>query len=318
MNRPAKPVFQKILNALSTYRDTVSAICAKYRADLEKARAYASKFKDEKAILRDRQTELTALARNEIREAGAQLGADIARQIGSLNDVLQDDLCHAVPRATMDLLNLYSTYGIKPTRGQLTALLTVNNGHLIGLEAIRGMLQKNGSNFTVKFADATQLEGDLETLSRFATMAERAYAVPQEYLREAVQIFAGQSETVPEPAERGTGEMLKTITTTAPATVYAYRDGAAYDTMRAHDLGSLQAASVNFDTMCERVQEMAGYWSADLGELEISEQLFDGMPEEKSATEIAESEEPQTALARDLGRAQAAAASAEGLKRMAR
>lgn len=307
MNKPARPIFSKIITAMTTYNDTVSAICEKYRKDLAAAAKYAAKYKDEKQILADKRAELSAEARKAIKYQGREMGVAVAECLDKLKDLVETDLCHAVPRGTLDLLNLYNTYGINPTKTEIEALVTINAGHPTGLRCIQAMLKKNGSAYTVKFADTNQLEDDIISLAQFAVMAEYTPAVPQEYLHEAVQIFAGKKETevVPAPANAyGTsvGDTLKTNELAKAAHIYRFKDGEAVDTMRDHDIISLQVACTDFTNMFTAAQNMSKYWSADVGELELSEADYENLPAEESATSIEESEEPAIELAREMGK----------------
>lgn len=306
MQKPARPIFAKIITAMTEYNDTVTAICEKYRKDLAAAAMYAAKYKDETRILSDKRAELSTEARKEIKQHGREMGVAIAECLEKLRDLLETDLCNAVPRGTLDLLNLYNTYGLAPSKSELEALIIINNGHLVGLRGIQAMLKKTKSIYAVKFADSAQLENDIATLARFAVMAEYTPAVPQEYIHEALQIFAPKAVTEAVPAQgtafsEGVGHTLKTYEELKPAHVFRFLNGEPTDTQTDHDQISLQIASADFSTMFTNAQNMSKYWSYDIGELEFSTDEYENLPEEKSATSIEASEEVNTETARKMG-----------------
>lgn len=339
MNKPARPIFSTIIKAMEDYRDTVAAVCEKYRKDVDAAAKYAAKYKDEKQILADKRLELTTKARETIRKLGRDMGVTIAMQLDKLKDLVETDLCHAVPAGAQQLLNLYNTYGPMPlTKTEIETLVTVNGGHITGLRCIAALLKRTGSPYTVRFADVEQLESDMARLARFAVLAEYSPAVPQEYLHEAVQIFAGEKHIEVVPAKREwlqgaaasnelkifdntAGDTLKVNELAKAAHIYRFINGEAVDTQRDHDIISLQGECADFESTLEAAREMSKYWSSDIGEVkdpdeeenatdtetteETEEDEYNNLPAEESATKIEESEDADIALARQLGREQA-------------
>lgn len=318
----ARPIFKRLLDAMETYAQNVTATAAKFREDYEGAKKYASVYKDEKHILADRRTKLAAKAREEITRQGAELGEVAAQCAQELNDCVQDHLRHPVPAATEKLLNLYSRYHLQLSKSEVEALLTVNGGHVLGLRLINAMLKENKAPYKVDFIPLETYEKDISDLAQFAMMAEYEPAFPVDYLHEAVLIFGGQKETevAPKQANPGrgdysnTGDVLRVNELAKAAKVYKLINGQPVETEQDMDFIYLNMASVAFGELNKRivgytdqdgkeVTGMAQYWAADIGHtVDDISYTDDTTPDPVSGTKIDTSEEPAVALAREMGK----------------
>ena len=313
-----KPIFKKILEAMETYAQSVTATAAKFREDYAAAGRYAAQFKDEKRILADKRTKLASTAREAITRQGAELGETVAQCVQELNNCKEEHLRHPVPAATEKLLNLYSRYNMKLSKSEVENLLTVNGGHILGLRFIKAMLKETHSKYTVDFVPLETYEDDISALAQFAMLAEYDPAFPVDYLPEAVLIFGGQKETEitqkqANPAKgdySSTGDILRVNELAKAAKVYRIINGQVEETAQDMDFISLNAASAAFGELHERIAGntekgitgMAQYWAADMGQtLDDIGSNDDVTPKPTSGTTIETSEAPGEDLARELG-----------------
>jgi hypothetical protein len=314
----ARPIFKRLLEAMETYAQNVTATVAKFREDYEAAAKYASAYKDEKRILADKRTKLASKAREEITHQGAELGEVAARCARDLNECVQDHLRHPIPAATEKLLAMYSGYNLKLSYSEVEALLTVNGGHILGLRAINAMLKETGSKYKVNFIPLETYEKDVSDLARFAMLAEYEPAIPVEYLPEAVLIFGGQKETeiVPKQANpdkndyNATGDTLRVNELVKAAHVHRIINGQVVETQQDMDFIYLNAASVAFGDLNERITGnsekgktgMAQYWAADIGHtVDDIGYTDDTTPDPVSGTKIEDATTPGEELGHEMG-----------------
>ena len=325
LNETPRSIFKKLLQAMELYAANVTSTAEKFRTDYAEAARYAAAYKDEKRILSDKRTKLSAKAREEVNRYGASLGEAAAECVKALNDCLEDHLVKPVPAATEKLLNLYSRYKLPMSKSELDAALTVNAGHLTGLRLLNAMLKECGSQYEIDFVELSQYENDIQDLARFALLAEFEPAFPMEYLHEAALIYCGQKELEVVPAkdvkttnvngsEYGkAGDVIRTNELNKAAHQYRIKNGKAVETMTDMDINYLSGVSVDFSMLYKRIvggttkgengEEkevigMAQYWIRDLGRDFVFND--DVVPEARSGTQIVLSEDPAMKNAADM------------------
>ena len=314
----ARPIFKRLLQAMETYAEGITATAKKFKEDYEAAAKYASAYKDEKRILADKRTKLASKAREDINRYGAELGEAVGKCAQELNDCVHDHLIHPVPAGTEKLLNLYGRYNLPLSRSEVENLLTVNGGHVLGLRFINAMLKETHSKYKVDFVPLEKYEQDISDLAQFAMLAEYEPAFPVDYLHEATLIYGGNKEieVVQKQANPGrgdyssTGDVLRTNELNKAAHVYRLVNGQVQETQQEMDLIYLNGASAAFSSLYERivgneekeVTGMAQYWAADIGHtVDDISYKDDTTPDPVSGTKIEDATTPGEDLARELG-----------------
>ena len=138
MNLRAKTIFDSIVTRARAYSGKVSSILANYENEMGNVQSEAGKFNEnyKKEFIAEKQKSLAGKTRRDLAEAADDFREKTLKDAEALRNQLDDVLCKPVSIALMNHLNVYNQFGIVPSRSQITALLTLNEGNQLGLQAI--------------------------------------------------------------------------------------------------------------------------------------------------------------------------------------
>lgn len=236
MNIRAKTIFDNIGILASAYSRKVSFILANYENEMEKVQSDAGKFNEDykKEFIAEKQKSLAGKAKHDLAEAADDFREKTLKDAEALRNQLDDVLCKPVSIALMNHLNVYNQFGIVPSRSQITALLTLNEGNQLGLQAIKSMLSKNHSPLTINFPGVKQFEDDIDVVEKLAYAAD--HHVPYDHFHAGCEVYKNDRVT------------------------YRRADGSTYENGQVWDKIELTTQNVKMKTLVDAVGKMGDAW----------------------------------------------------------
>ncbi len=243
-----KRIFDNFGRAFESYRSSVNAALAEYRAGAERASREASAFKDEQAELTKRKAELISTTRSRIKAADNELHDRVMEHIPKLREALSAYITAKPDSNFMEMLRDVKTFHLTLSRSELEALVPSAEGNFTALKALQSVANDNG--YTMTAPDIAAFLDDVKAL-------ERAARVPVmyagDYVSEAAEVLDDR------PVFRDDGSIAYTTG----------RPDALYLIMRGQELDGLT------DSLVEVADRWSGSFVPQLSELEPIE-LDDG------------------------------------------
>lgn len=189
LNRSTQLYFTHIQDAVSKYQKNVTDILTTYRAAKQKATAEKDKYKDSAGFYQETMNAAKTAARASIQYEREQLQEAVQDEIDNLQRALVAQMV-IKPQATFsDLLAVYQTFNIQPSRAEIQELMSKNCGNSLGLRALNSVLEQTKAPYRIKTLDAAAYEKDLRELR--ALIREDMLWAPSELSPENHEIFAG-------------------------------------------------------------------------------------------------------------------------------
>lgn len=311
MNKQNRLIIDLLKASNEKYSASLTQICENFITQRDKAKSYSSRFKDENAIFVDQMKDIIAEDRAKIHEAQNDLSEVYAKQVGKLEESMQESLVHALNMAFVQRLSFYQTTGIAPTRSEIESLVTLASGHLVCLAGIDRILENNHSDYRLRYTSIPALESDLEALRKFSKLVPAATNIEQAKTLSEILGDMGKSTTV---TPRGTGfagielpgETLSTSMVSKGEPVKRLVNGKAIQTGAVYDFALLNSEALIFQKMESALDEMSIRWAdVTTPAIELLSKEIKSDDNEISGTEVVESEDKSLALVKELG-AQAA------------
>ncbi len=194
MNKYCKQSFDKIKGAAAGYRRRVADVLSKYRATMDTAKEQAKMFKDENAHVAGARAGAITTARNAIKIAQNDFSAVVGAEISVLRDELSRHIAAVPSDNYINLLRVYSDFGIIPSRMEIDSLLTQAGNSTLSLRVLNRTLEKVGSEYRIEYQDTGELEADIAALDKLAT--EPIMYSPDGLHPAAVDVFGGTRRPV--------------------------------------------------------------------------------------------------------------------------
>ncbi len=304
MNKLNVAIFKLIVNAAGTFKTSVIDTLMNYRKEMEKAREYASQFKDENAILNGQRSLLVSTAQERIRKAQRIFASELKRYTDQLSDQLQSHVSEPLDAVFRDQLHTIAQFGLKPSKTQIEALLKANNGNAIGIAALSKVLSDVGSQYQINFRSIEKYESDLQKI-RLLMVDPIAYDIDNSSYDNSGQNLHHEAVEVMSSLEQ----------------IFARDDGTLYTRGTHWDNTSLLIARSTFESTIEDIEQMQHAWISDISfqaaeaqnnadnlktELLASVGIDPEQAEEhESSTKITDSDSEALQLAIELGKSTA-------------
>ena len=146
------------------------------------------------------------------------------------------------------------------------ALLTLNEGNQLGLQAIRAMLDKNHSPLTINFPGAKQFEDDIATIEELANSAD--HYLPYDHFHAGCEVYKNDRVT------------------------YRRTDGSTYQTGQTWDSIELTTRNAKMKTLVDSVAERGLIWLDAVTSATIDAASEEYLKEERKRAYINGEEEP--------------------------
>lgn len=108
------------------------------------------------------------VAADKIKQLKGSFTTTLNGAVDSLQTALLESMTTAPNPSFLTKLDVYGHYNIQPTKIEIEALLKSNEGRMLGLRALNGVLAGLDSHFRVRSASLEDVETDLESLRRLA------------------------------------------------------------------------------------------------------------------------------------------------------
>lgn len=191
MKKEVKHIFDDIQNEFDRYASTTNDIFARYRKQVDQAKAQCSKYKDEIGELRKAKESLAAPARREIEAADQKLHDQVTGYCKALRAALSEHICTSPAAGFVQTLRNYKDFGLSPSRFELDALIIQAGGSYQGLR----LLQAVTSKYKLNFPQAEDYEADLTRIERAARTP--VLYEPSGYAEEAHEILPNARRYLP-------------------------------------------------------------------------------------------------------------------------
>lgn len=251
-------LFKNLQAELKSYQSTVSSVLTDFAKERENARQYASKFKDEDAIFADKMRECIPNVRNRLSSVNADFAGKIRVLHTEMENSLLDALCKPQGQAFLRLLDVYEQHGLLPSKTELNALVTLNEGNLVGFRLINNLLKLVESKYRIQCPEVETLEKTLEDLQHLAEELELMPTFSLARLREGREVFGrfGVKTTVADAH-------ISSTCISEPAPVLRKdADGNIKTTgQKWDDIGLAINASI-FDGLPDRINNIASPWTS--------------------------------------------------------
>lgn len=304
MNQMNIQLFKLIVNAAETFKRRVNDALLVYRTEMNEARQYAARFKDETAVLNNQKSLLIASTQEKIRKAQRVLASELERYTDQLTDQLHSHVSEPLDAGFRDQLLTIAQFGMKPSKTQIEALLKTNGGNAIGIEALSKVLSDVESPYRITFRDITEYENDISKIRSlmfdpitYDMNGTDQYSEGENLHHEAVEVMSS--------LER----------------LFFREDGTQYTKGFRWDNISLLIARNAFESTIEDIEKMQQSWIADVSfqaaevQNEAEEQKTDILDSDgaetdqakqaedyESSTTITDSDSDAITLARKLGK----------------
>lgn len=265
MNKYNKTSIEKLQRAAKTYQRDVTSALEKYRQTMTQARKDAEVYKDESSFLAGKKGGAVTTARNSIKIAENVFTAEVKAEIGNLKDELHRHLITAPNDNFLSALNVYATYGIKPGKAEISALIESAGGNSLSLRALDAVLQKTGAEYRVKVPGADAFERDIDNLERIAE--GHIFWSDEDHHHELVEVFSGVNREI------------------------RAEDGSYYDAGYRWDNTALIISSKGFEKSIADIAGMAGRWSDNILPTMYKSEAYPNKTDEKTGAQITGAEQ---------------------------
>ena len=188
MNRFIKDHFVTIQKSADRLkRETIKAL-KQYQQSEQTAKEESKQYKDEKAIYAARTSSAKAKARTAIQLAQNIYDGEIKAEIAALKQTAQDHLTAQPKPEFLNLLTVYNTFGLQPSRVELEALAQRAGGNSLALRALNKTLENTGSRYRIQTPDAAEYEADISELER---LTDHTMWAPKSLHSAAVAVWGG-------------------------------------------------------------------------------------------------------------------------------
>ena len=259
MNRLNEKTFLDLRAAAGTFRTAIEKACLEYRQEKEKSTRYKDDIA-EQYILNARNR-----ARQDIQVARDDFSAEANAQIKNLRDELSRSLLLRPNTVLVEEVQLFSNFGLKPTKLEVEALRDMNNANILGGKIINAMLEKTGSNWRLDTSATEAFEKDLKDLSTWAN-ADVLY-VPENYIHEISEIMTGAPHLINNA------------------------DGSLVDMGRTWDFNDMLITSSIFKAVVDDMVAMSERWTGDIIPTLYQENLYPDKVNPETGEEISGTEQ---------------------------
>ena len=297
MNRKSYYTVKDIEDAEKTYREDVNAALQHYKEKSEAIRTTATKFKDEANYIAENEKPLKEETRHLIDQAGRKYSAKLIKGADVLRAELKNALAQPLNPEFVNRLAFYKTAGIEPSRTEIETLLSLAGKHPAAIRALAKFLDDTNAPFEIECTTLETFENDISSLERLAS-SQILYS-DLNYLSVLLRVEKEQPKLV----LRG--------------------DGQLHDAGFRHDNISLTINCTSQPAVIKSLVSHLNAWAADISsrvrereaqneqreEAEVARLTNTKYtpPQTKSTTAITERNDQGTELAREMGRADAAA-----------
>lgn len=237
MNNFTMSLFDLIINAADTLKESMTEALRKYRAEMTKVTEDAKVFKAEEEYISGKKTILVATAQEAISKAQRVFRSNIERYSEQLHDELERHVSEPINSDFREQLLTIAQFRIQPSETQIKALLKANNGNSVGLSAIAKVLDDVQSPYRVNFRETKDYEDDLKMIERWSI---QPIAYDADYHHEACDVMRGQR--------------IKRIRDD----LSTFEDGTTFDSI------ALITGSADFENKKETVKSMKNSWVCDV------------------------------------------------------
>lgn len=280
MNHINTAVFQLIRTSAESLKESITASLQKYRKEVAEAAEESERYKDENGYLASRKHFFAELARGEIEKTQRIFQDKLSRYAETLTGELEKHVSTPLNGSFRDQLLTIAQFKIRPSRTQIEALLKINDGHPVGLQALTKVLSDVGSEFQIISKPIADYERDIKYIEQLA-IQPISYDIL--YHHEAVEILSGTNIVQVRP------------------------DGRTFENGMTFDSTSLLAATSGFENAVDRIEGMGSSWAADVT-YRSADEMSDHGPDRnvESSVSIEESDTQAVEIAKELGRQKAA------------
>lgn len=164
MKKEVKHIFDNIEQEFDRYGSTCNDIFARYRGQVDRAKAQCSKYKDESGELRKAKESLAAAARLEVEKADQKLHDQVSGYCEALRAALSEHVCTPAAPGFVQTLRNYKDFNVQPSRFELDALIRQAVGNYQGLRLLQAVTGK----YKLTFPQVEDYEADLARIERAA------------------------------------------------------------------------------------------------------------------------------------------------------
>lgn len=236
MNKYISSTFDDLKRAETDYRDAVKSALVDYRRTMSRATEEAKQYKDESAHINGKKATAAHNARVAIQMGENAFTVALNVAVKSLRDDLHQHLTTRPSPAFLDAVKLYHDFGIRPSRAEIEALMTLNGGSSLGYRVINQVLKDTHSEYTIDAPDSAAYEADLAALEKLAHGNIRF--VPDGYIHEMGEVYGGEKR------------------------LFMRDDGTTYDMGYRWDTTSLLMASAGYKEGAGAIEAMSDRWSS--------------------------------------------------------
>lgn len=259
MNRLNEKTFLDLRAAAGTFRTAIEKACQQYWQEKEKFTRYKDDIA-EQYILNARNR-----ARQDIQVARDSFAEEANAQIKNLRDELSRSLLLRPNTVLVEEVQLYSNFGLKPTKLEVEALRDMNGGNILGGKVINAMLEKVGSDWRLDTSATEQFVKDLKDLSTWAN-ADVLY-IPENNIHEISEIMTGAPHLV------------------------NIADGSLMDVGRTWTFDDMLITSNIFKVVVDDMVAMSERWTSDIIPTLYQEELYPDKEDPETGEEISGAEQ---------------------------
>lgn len=161
-------LLNEMVDAHVRYLNGVSDIYKTYDKEAKLAHTQSFAYKDEKQFILNTMAPKKQAAKEGIARLQRLHNEEMQLVAEEMKTRYYEAITKKPSAEFMSALSVYKDFGINGTPLQYEALLAANKGNLLGLMAIKNVMQQNNSAYTVEFIPAENFEKDLETLMKIA------------------------------------------------------------------------------------------------------------------------------------------------------
>lgn len=236
MNLINRDILDLILAAAETLRNETCRILESYRNNMERERRIGARYKDESDYVKDKQQELSSIARNDIAKAESVFAAKVEKYAGQMKNELEKHLSEPVNQQFRDKLKMIADFDLQPECVEIEDLIRLNRGNQTGLSALARTLEKVDSPYRIQYHSAKDFTNDI---AEIRGLGRNLKYIPSEYLHEGIEVYDGITED------------------------YVYPNGNVLHNGISYDRVSLIANQFDFESRIEKIKGLKDTWTAD-------------------------------------------------------
>ncbi len=160
------------------YLDSVKRVYTDYAQKAQHTSTQACMYKDEKKFYTDTMRVEKEKAIKNITQLQAAHNNDMLLVIDELKARYFEAITEKPNADLITALGMYKDFGISGSALQYEALLAANKGNLLGLMAIKNVMEGTNADYTIEFDSPETFEKDLNTLSKIAYNAYGRVILP--------------------------------------------------------------------------------------------------------------------------------------------